>query len=159
MATDLRQANRMSDDARRVDLRRDAPDAYRALAALTRASTLDHVLAELVKVRASQINGCAYCVDLHVGLARRAGERPRRLHALAVWHDSPFFTERERSALALTEALTSMSQGPVPEEVYADAARHFEATELSQLVVVIAGINAWNRVMVAAGEQPPAIDE
>ena len=102
--------------ARRVDLRRDAPDAYRALAALTRASTLDHGLAELVKVRASQINGCAYCVDLHVGLALKAGERQRRLHALAVWHDSPFFTERERAALALTEALTLMSQGPVPEE-------------------------------------------
>jgi AhpD family alkylhydroperoxidase len=153
------RANPMSDTARRVDLRRDAPDAYRALAALTRASTLDHGLAELVKVRASQINGCAYCVDLHVGLALKAGERQRRLHALAVWHDSPFFTERERAALALTEALTLMSQGPVPGEVYADAARHFAGPELGRLVVVITGINAWNRVMVATGDPPPPLDD
>ena len=161
MATELRQTGEdpMSDTARRADLRRDAPDAYRALAALTRASTLDHGLAELVKVRASQINCCAYCVNLHVGLALQAGERQRRLHALAVWHESPFFTERERAALALTEALTLMSQGPVPEEVSADAARHFAGPELSQLVVVIAGINAWNRVMVATGQQPPPIEE
>ena len=149
----------MRDPAWRVDLRRDAPDAYRALAALTRASTFDHGLAELMKVRASQINGCAYCVNLHVRLALKAGERQRRLHALAVWHDSPFFTERERAALALTEALTLMSQGPVPDEVYADAARHFEGPELSQLVVVITGINAWNRVMVAAGDPPPPLDD
>ena len=153
------RGNPMGDTARRVDLRRDAPDAYRALAALTRASTLDHGLAGLVKVRASQINGCAYCVDLHVGLALKAGERQRRLHALAVWHESPFFTGRERAALALTEALTLMSQGPVPEEVSADAARHFAGPELAQLVVVITGINAWNRVMVASGQQPPPIDE
>ena len=146
-------------DTSLVDLRRDAPDAYRALAALTRASTLDHGLAELMKVRASQINRCAYCVDLHVRLALKAGEHQRRLHALAVWPESPFFTERERAALALTEALTLMDRSQVPEEACADAARHFERPELSQLVVVIAGINAWNRVMVATGEQPPPIDE
>ena len=78
-----------------------------------------------MKARASQINGCAYCVDLHVGLALRAGERPRRLHMLSVWREATCFTARERAALALTEALTLMSRGPVPEEVYADAARHF----------------------------------
>ena len=143
----------------RVDIRRDAPDAYRALAALTRASTLDHGLAELVKTRASQINGCAYCVDLHAGLARRAGEHERRLHVLAVWREVSFFTPRERAALALTEALTLLAHGPVPDEVYAEAARHFEAPELSHLVVVITGINAWNRVMNAAGDQPPPIDD
>ncbi len=82
-----------------VDLRHEAPDAYRALAALTRASTLDHGLAELMKVRASQLNGCAYCVDLHVRLALKAGEHQRRLHALAVWRESPFFSDRERAAL------------------------------------------------------------
>ena len=141
-----------------VDLRHDAPDAYRALAALTRASTLDHGLAELMKVRASQINGCAYCVDLHVGLALKAGEHQRRLHALAVWRESPFFSDRERAALALTEALTLMSQGPVPDEVSAGGPA-LRGPERGQLVVVIAGINAWNRVMVAAGEQPPPLDE
>jgi AhpD family alkylhydroperoxidase len=141
-----------------LDFRHEAPDAYRALAALTRASTLDHGLAELLKVRASQMNGCAYCVDLHVGIALRAGEHPRRLHAVATWHDSPFFSERERAALALTEALTRMDPGPVPEAVVAAVEEHFDAAEHSQLVVVIAGINAWNRVMVAAGDQPPPIE-
>lgn len=144
---------------RRSDVRHDAPDAYRALAALTRASTLDHSLAELVKVRASQINGCAYCIDQHVRLALKAGENQRRLDTLAVWRETPFFGERERAALALTEALTRLSHGPVPEEAYAEAAELFEGPELTALVVVITGINAWNRVMMASGEQPPPIDD
>ena len=141
-----------------LDLRHEAPEAYRALAALTRASTLDHLLAELMKVRASQINGCAYCVDLHVGLALKAGEHQRRLHALAVWHESPFFNERERAALTLTEALTRMDHGPLPEAAASAVGEHFDRAERGQLVVVIAGINAWNRVMVATGDQPPSRD-
>ena len=141
-----------------LDVRHEAPDAYRALAALTRASTLDHGLAELMKVRASQINRCAYCVDLHVGLALRAGEHQRRLHAVATWQESPFFSDRERAALALTEALTRMDLGAIPESVLGAVGEQFEDAERSQLVVVIAGINAWNRVMAAAGDQPPPID-
>jgi AhpD family alkylhydroperoxidase len=141
-----------------LDFRHDAPEAHRALAALTRASTLDHGLAELMKVRASQINGCAYCVDLHVGLALKGGEHPRRLHAVATWHVSPFFSDRERAALALTEALTRMDLGPIPEAVRSAVDEHFAGAERSQLVVVIAGINAWNRVMAAAGDQPRPID-
>lgn len=142
-----------------LDFRREAPDAYRALAALTRASTLDHGLAELMKVRASQINGCAYCVDLHVGLALKAGEHQRRLHALATWQESPFFSDRERAALALTEALTRMDRGIIPEAVVSTVAQHFDEAERAQLVVVIAGINAWNRVMAAGGDQPPPLDD
>ena len=142
-----------------LDFRHEAPEAYRALAALTRASTLDHLLAELMKVRASQINGCAYCVDLHVRLALKAGERQRRVHALAVWRESPFFSERERAALALTEALTRMEAEPLPESVASAVEEHFDQAERGQLVVVIAGINAWNRVMVAAGDQPPSLDD
>ena len=142
-----------------LDFRHEAPEAYRALAALTRASSLDHGLAELMKVRVSQLNGCAYCVDLHVGLAMKAGEHQRRLHALVTWRESPFFTERERAALALTEALTLMDRGPLPEAVVAEVARNFEESERGQLVVVIAGINAWNRVMVASGDAPPPLDE
>ncbi len=141
-----------------LDFRHEAPDAYRALAALTRASTLDHGLAELMKVRASQINGCAYCVDLHVGIALKAGEHQRRLHAIATWRESPFFTDRERAALALTEALTRMDLGAIPDAVLSAVGEQFEEEEKSQLVVVIAGINAWNRVMAAAGDQPPPID-
>jgi AhpD family alkylhydroperoxidase len=144
---------------RRADVRHDAPDAYRALAALTRAATLDHSLAELVKVRASQINGCAYCIDQHIRVALKGGEHQRRLDTLAVWRETPFFDERERAALALTEALTRISQAPVPEEAYAEAAELFEGPELTALVVVITGINAWNRVMMASGEQPPPIDD
>jgi AhpD family alkylhydroperoxidase len=139
-----------------VDVRRAVPDARRALAALSRAAALDHGLAELVKVRASQLNGCAYCVDLHVRLARAAGEDERRLHALAVWRDAPFFDERERAALALAEALTDLGRGPVPEDVWDEAARSLDDEDLAALVVVIAGINAWNRVMIAAGETPAA---
>ncbi len=144
-------------DVRRPDLRRDAPDAHRALAALTRASSLDHGLQELVKVRVSQLNGCAYCVDLHVGLSRKAGESDRRLHALAVWREAPFFDERERAALALADALTLLPSGPVPQDAYAAAADHFPEGELAALVVAITGINAWNRVMIAAGTEP-AVD-
>jgi AhpD family alkylhydroperoxidase len=142
-----------------LDFRREAPDAYRALAALTRASTLDHGLAELMKVRASQINGCAYCVDLHVGIALKAGERQRRLHALATWRESPFFSDRERAALGLTEALTRMDQSVLPDDLTAAIAEWFPEDERSQLVVVIAGINAWNRVMTAGGDRPPPLDD
>ena len=142
-----------------LDFRHAAPEAYRALAALTRASTLDHGLAELMKVRASQLNGCAYCVNLHVAIALKAGEHPRRLHAVVTWRESPFFSDRERAALALTEALTRMDRGPLPEAVVAAVGEHFDEAERSQLVVVIAGINAWNRVMVAAGDQPPPLDD
>jgi AhpD family alkylhydroperoxidase len=137
-----------------VDIRGAVPEARRALAALSRAAELDHGLAELVKVRASQLNGCAYCVDLHVRLAIEAGEDARRLHALALWRDVPFFDARERAALALAEALTDLPRGPVAEEVWDEAARCLGDEDLAALVVVIAGINAWNRVMIASGETP-----
>ena len=142
-----------------IDIRRDVPDAYRALAALTRATPdIDHDLAEIVKVRASQLNGCAYCVDLHCGLARKAGVSERALFALAVWREAPFFTPQERAALALTDALTLLPSGPVSDDVYAEAAEHFTGPALGQLVVVITAINAWNRVMLASGTQPADIN-
>ncbi len=142
----------------RMDFRRAAPEAYRALAALTRASTLDHGLAELVKVRISQVNGCAYCVDLHIRLALKAGEHQRRLDALATWREAPFFTDGERAALALAEALTVLSGGPVPEDLYDEVDAQLGEDGLTGLVVVITGINAWNRAMIAAGDQPPPIE-
>ncbi len=143
-----------------IEIKTDAPDAYRALAELTRATPdIDHALAEIVKVRVSQLNGCAYCVDLHAGLARKAGVPGRVLDAIAVWPESPFFTERERAALGLAEALTRLSSGPVPEEVYEQAAENFPGPLLAQLVVVITAINAWNRVMLAGDVQPPPLGE
>jgi AhpD family alkylhydroperoxidase len=138
-----------------IDIRHDVPDAYRALAALTRATPdIDRDLAEIVKVRVSQLNGCAYCVDLHCGLARKAGVPERTLFAIPVWEEAPFFTDRERAALRLAESLTLLPSGPVPEAAYAEAAAHFPGAELGQLVVAITAINAWNRVMLASGTQP-----
>jgi AhpD family alkylhydroperoxidase len=143
----------------KVDVRADAPDAYRALAALTRATPdIDHALAEIVKVRVSQINGCAYCVDLHSGLAQKAGVAERLLYAVAVWRESPFFTGPERAALELAEALTLLPSGPVPEEAYEQAAEHFPGPLLAQLVIVITAIGAWNRVMLVADVQPPPLE-
>jgi len=139
----------------RLRLQRNAPEARRALAALSRAATLDHRLAELVKVRVSQMNGCAYCVDLHARLARDAGEPERRLHVLALWREAPFFDDRERAALALAEALTDLGHGPPPDEVWEEAARRMTPEDLTALVVTVTAINAWNRVMIAAGEAPP----
>ena len=141
----------------RMDFRRAAPEAYRALAALTRASTLDHGLSELVKVRVSQINGCAYCVDLHIGIAREAGEHQRRLDALVTWRESPFFSDAERAALALAEGLTDLPSGPVPDDLYAGVRDTLGEEGLVGLVVAVTGINAWNRAMIAAGDQPPPI--
>jgi AhpD family alkylhydroperoxidase len=141
--------------SRQIEIKADVPDAYRALAAFTRsAPDIDHALAEVVKVRVSQLNGCAFCVDLHSGLARKAGVAERTLYAVAVWEEASFFTGHERAALRLAEALTLLSTGPVPEEAYEQAAEYFPGTALAQLVVVITAINAWNRVMLAGGVQP-----
>ena len=142
-------------------VREGIQDANRGLAALTRAGgALDFGTAELVKVRVSQINGCAYCVDLHAGTAAEAGEDHRRLHALAVWEESPFFTARERAALALAEALTVPPMGPIDPAVALEVEREFpEADERNALVATIIGINAWNRVMISDGAQPPALGD
>lgn len=134
---------------RRVDLRRDAPEAHRALAALTRAGAVDPRLGELVKVRVSQLNGCARCHDEHTALARAAGEDEGRLRALPVWRDADLFDPRERAALALADALTLIADAPPADEVRRAAARQFEDAELAALVVAITAINAWNRVILA----------
>jgi AhpD family alkylhydroperoxidase len=144
----------------RVEIKADAPDAYRALAAFTRAAAdIDHALAEIVKVRVSQINGCAYCVDLHSALARKAGVPDRTLYAIAVWQEAPLFTGRERAALRLAEALTLVSTEPVPDDAYEQAAGYFPGRLLAQLVVVITAIGAWNRVMLAGDVQPPPLED
>jgi AhpD family alkylhydroperoxidase len=128
--------------------------AMNALDAASRKVSLDPVLQELVRLRASQINGCGYCVDLHSGDARKAGESERRLYALPVWRETPFFTARERAALALTEAATRLSDGPVPESVVAEAAEHFSEVELAELLWTITVINAWNRLGATARPWP-----
>jgi AhpD family alkylhydroperoxidase len=143
----------------RLDFGKASPSAYKALLGLentVRDSGLEHGLLELVKLRASQINGCGYCVDMHASDARKAGETERRLHAVAVWRETPFFTPRERAALAWTEALTRLSQQPELERDYAALKEQFGDKEMVDLTLAIAAINSWNRMAIGFGAQPAA---
>ncbi len=135
----------------RIDLKATAPDAYRAMAAFDRSIELDSALRELVKIRASQLNGCAYCIALHTRDARKAGESEQRLYALAAWRESPLFTERERMALELTDVITGIGKRGVPDAVYKRAASEFSAAELANLIFAVTAINAWNRIAVSSG--------
>jgi len=139
-------------EQQRLEIGRVAPALTNAQVALEQAINLDPVIRELVKLRASILNGCAYCIDMHTKDARKAGESEQRLFAVAAWHEAPFFSERERAALALTDAVTLVAETHVPADVYEQAARHFDAEELAHLIWQIATINAWNRVAVAARE-------
>lgn len=137
----------------RVDITADAPPLHRAQVALDRAvreSPLDVRLYELVKIRASQINGCAYCIDMHTRDALAAGESQQRLFALSAWRESPLFDERERAALALTDAVTLIATGAERvDPAYEAAAAHFSSEELAALLYGIAVINTWNRLAVS----------
>ena len=128
--------------------------AMNALDAASRKTDLEAPLLELVRARASQLNGCAYCVDTHSRDAREGGESERRLYALPVWRETPFFTERERAALALTEAATRLTEAPVGDEVFAPAAAQFTEVELAELIWTITVINAWNRLGATARAWP-----
>jgi AhpD family alkylhydroperoxidase len=138
--------------AERVDIHA-ARDLYRAQVALDRAvgqAAPDKALHELVKTRASQINGCAYCIDMHTRDALDGGESQRRLFALAAWRESPLFTERERAALALTDAVTRIAtDAPAVDDAYAAATGHFSDEELAWLLYAIATINTWNRLAIS----------
>lgn len=129
---------------------REAPTVYRSINAFDQAIELDPTLRELVKIRASQLNGCAYCIELHTRDARKAGESERRLYALAVWQESPLFTVRERAALELTDAVTKIGDAGVTDAVYDSAAEHFSQEELANLILAIAAINVWNRIAVSS---------
>lgn len=139
---------------RRVDLLSPWPAGMRAMAAFDRsvreATTLEPSLVHLVKQRASQLNGCAYCLDLHAKEARADGESQQRLDVLQAWHEVPLFTDRERAALALTEAITLVGETHVPDEVVDEARRHFDPAELSQVVFYAVVINAWNRISITS---------
>ena len=135
----------------RLDYRHVLPDATRAMSQLedvVDASTLEPKLRELVKLRASQINGCAYCVDMHTKDAEAIGEDSQRLHLVAVWREAPVFSPRERAALAWTEALTLLSHTGAPDDVYDDVARQFSPDEQVALTLAIIAINGWNRLAV-----------
>src|ERR1044071_5435073 len=136
----------------RMNYYQAAPDTIKALVALEeqiQASGLEKSLIELVKTRASQINGCAFCINMHTQDARKQGETEQRLYLLDAWHESPLYTDRERAALAWTEAVTLVAQSRVPDDIYEEARRHFSEQELVNLTVAIAAINAWNRIAIS----------
>lgn len=129
-----------------------APDGYKAMLGLetyVRRSGLEPSLLELVRLRASQINGCAYCIDMHTKDARTGGESEQRLYALGAWRETPFYTDRERAALAWTEAVTQVAEGHVPDEVYELARQHFSEKELVDLTLGVIAINGWNRLAIS----------
>lgn len=128
-----------------------APQAYKAMLAFNHASkqfSLEKPLVELVKTRASQINGCAYCVDMHTKDARAGGETEQRLYNLSVWRETPFYSERERAALEWTEAVTLLSANNVPDDVYERVHAQFSDEEMVELTITIIVINGWNRLAV-----------
>jgi len=128
--------------------------AMRGLEAYVRQSGLEPQLLELVKTRASQINGCAYCIDMHTKDARAHGETEQRLYALSAWRETPFFSERERAALAWTEAITLVADGPVDDEDYDAVREHFDERSLVDLTLAIVAINGWNRLAVGFATVP-----
>jgi AhpD family alkylhydroperoxidase len=136
----------------RLSYARVAPEAYeamRALEAYVKSTGLERPLLELIRLRASYVNGCAYCVDMHTKDARAAGETEQRLFAVPVWRETPFFTPRERAGLAWSEAVTELAPAGVSDELYHEAREHFSESELVQLTMAVIAINGWNRLAVA----------
>lgn len=135
----------------RLALATVAPEGYRAVLALNGYVTrnVDHTLGELIKIRASVINGCAHCIDMHTTDLLASGEDVRRVVAISAWRESAFFTPSERAALALTDAVTELGSGGVPDDVWAAAAEHFDDTELAHIVLAIGTINVWNRIALS----------
>ena len=141
----------------RLNYVKAAPDGYKAMSALNHYVEhcgLEPLLLELVKMRASQINGCAYCIDMHSKDARALGESEQRLYALSAWSETPFYSERERAALLWTEALTLVSQEHVSDAVYEQVRPHFTDEELVNLTLAIVTINGWNRLAVGFRSKP-----
>ncbi|HEX8997003.1 MAG TPA: carboxymuconolactone decarboxylase family protein [Ktedonobacterales bacterium] len=141
----------------RMNYGKAAPGVMKAMGALETYIAdcgIEPALQDLVKLRASQINGCAYCVDMHSLDARAGGETEQRLYALPVWHETPFFTERERAALLWTEKVTLISQDHVPDDVYERVRAHFTEEELANLTLIVATINAWNRLAISFRSVP-----
>ncbi len=141
----------------RIDPRKAAPEVYRAMLALesaVRAGGLERNLLDLVRLRASQLNGCAYCIDMHSKDLRAEGESEQRIYVLEAWREAPFYSERERTALAWTEAVTLVAHGHVPDEVYEQARQQFTDEELAKLTLAVVAINGWNRFAIAFRKMP-----
>ena len=135
----------------RANYRQAAPQGMAKLLDLQKyidGCGLEHPLLELVKMRASQINGCAYCMDMHSKDARAGGETEQRLYLLSAWREAPFYNERECAALAWTETVTRISEGAIEDDVYAETRRHFDEKEITDLTLAVIAINAWNRLAI-----------
>ncbi|UFR05122.1 carboxymuconolactone decarboxylase family protein [Streptomyces sp. Go40/10] len=156
LTTDLTTGIAAAEAARtRLDFGKAAPKVFRAIIGFDAAARqgLDPALVELIQIRASHLNHCAYCLHMHTNDARKAGENEDRLHMVAVWREARhFFTPKEQAALALTEAVTLVADGGVPDAVYAEAAAHFDDQELAHVLALILTINTWNRVALATGK-------
>jgi AhpD family alkylhydroperoxidase len=142
----------------RINFMQAAPDSIKALMALeaqVQGSGLEQSLIELVKTRASQINGCAFCINMHTQDARKHGESEQRLYLLNAWREAPAYSDRERAALAWTEAVTLISETHAPDDVYNEVRAHFSETETVNLTMLIATINSWNRLAIALRSVPP----
>jgi AhpD family alkylhydroperoxidase len=142
----------------RINFYKAAPEAVNAMRGLehyiNQSSGLEPSLRELIKIRVSQINGCAYCIDMHTKDARAAGETEQRLYALNAWRETPFFSERERAALQWTEAITLIGEGHVPDDLFFAVRQYFSEAELVNLTLAIVTINGWNRLAIAFRSVP-----
>lgn len=152
-----------SDSVSRVALKKITPDVSGAMGSLHAAAVsaaqdakVEPELLELIRIRASQINGCAFCLDMHTKDARTQGETEQRIYALSAWRETPFFSARERAALALTEAVTLVHDGHVPDAVYAEAAEVFDDEQIAALIWAATVINAYNRIAIATRMVPGA---
>jgi AhpD family alkylhydroperoxidase len=143
----------------RLNIAKDAPDTYEVVSGLDRhifkESGLDKEIVHLIKIRASQINGCAYCVDMHVKHARSDGFSEQWMHMISVWRESPVFTDKERAVLAWTEALTHLPESRADDEYFEPLRQHFSQAEIARITVAIGTINVWNRIAVASRTQHP----
>src|SRR5512135_3745388 len=136
----------------RLDYKSIAPEGFKALSGLetyVKHCGLERALLELVRLRASQLNGCAYCIDMHTKDARAEGEAEQRLYALSAWRETPFYSDRERAALAWTEAVTLVNRDHVPDDVYQEARCHFSEKEIVDLTLAVIAINSWNRLAIS----------
>jgi AhpD family alkylhydroperoxidase len=128
------------------------PEAYTAMVRMEKylgKSSLGIRLAELIKLRASQINGCAYCIEMHTDIAMKEGESQKKLFAVAAWKESPLFTERERAALAMTDEITLISKQGLSDQTYDEAKKHYTENEIAQMIMLIGAINVWNRIAIS----------
>ncbi|MGG1634701.1 carboxymuconolactone decarboxylase family protein [Paenibacillus sp. FSL K6-3182] len=141
----------------RVQIAKEIPAAYQAMSGLEKylgTTSIDKQLLELIKIRASQINGCAFCINMHTKDARSLGETEQRIYALSAWRDTPYFTKEERAVLALTEAVTVITKEHVPDAVYEEVARYFESKQVGEIIMAIITINGWNRLAISTGMMP-----